>query len=662
MLPQEAAVVRPNIRQEETTIMALSLAFALLAGVGSLATPDIVTERVFGPEIPGPYKHPASLTELANGDLYLVYYGGSGEYATDGTVYGARLRKGATKWSAPARITPHPEWPEGNAVAWQAPDGPVWLFSVTRHGATWSTSRIVARVSTDGAHTWGEPTPLTMEAGTMVRGKPIVLKGGDYLLPIYRETGHDPERVGPDTVSLFLRYHVQTKRWTESNRIRSRLGNLQPAVAALSDDHLVCYCRRGGDYKPRTDGYLVRSESRDGGRTWSAGVESSFPNPNAAVDLLRLHNGHLLLVYNDSMSRRTPLTAALSTDGDRSYPHRRNLAEGPGDFAYPFAIQTRDGNIHVVYTSQQRRIINHAVFTEAALLNGKASAKEEAKPTTTAAEEWERFPDGSLGRATEFRGAGGLAIPAYVRKPQGAGPFPVIVLLHGGGPSRPATYAAARLALPTGDFLRAGWAVYSIDFRPNHSTVRLPPVEIDDTIKAIQVARQLPFVDPQRVGLLGGSHGGHVMVRVMARVDTRGAILCAPANLDEIEIKKAVGRGEKIIRPLTRFVDEMEKKHGVTMEEIAKDPKKYHYNSPLTEVAQVRCPVLFISGRNDVASPASIVAIYVQKLKEAGKQVETYQPDNGPHGFYFGHPDLSETREAAKRAVAFFQKQFRAAK
>ena len=37
----------------------------------------------------------------------------------------------------------------------------------------------------------------------MVRGKPIVLKGGDYLPPIYHETGHDQEFVGPDTTSLF---------------------------------------------------------------------------------------------------------------------------------------------------------------------------------------------------------------------------------------------------------------------------------------------------------------------------------------------------------------------------------------------------------------------------------------------------------------------------
>ncbi|HEV3204630.1 MAG TPA: sialidase family protein, partial [Gemmataceae bacterium] len=285
--------------------------------------------------------------------------------------YGARLKKGAAKWSAPLAITPRPKEPQGNAVVWQAPDGIVWLFSVTRHGPTWSASRIIVRTSADGAMTWTEPSPLTTEAGTMVRGKPIVLANGDYLLPIYHETGNDTELVGSDTTSLFLRYDVKTRRWTQSNRIRSRLGNLQPAVAALADTHLVCYCRRGGDYQPRPDGYLVRSESQDGGRTWSPGKDSAFPNPNAAVDFLRLKNGHLLLVFNDSMSRRTPLTAAISTDNDKTYPHQRNLAEGPGDFAYPFAIQTRDEKIHVVYTSNKRSVINHAIFDEMAILNWK---------------------------------------------------------------------------------------------------------------------------------------------------------------------------------------------------------------------------------------------------------------------------------------------------
>ena len=65
------------------------------------------------------------------------------------------------------------------------------------------------------------------------------------------------------------------------------------------------------------------------------------------------------------MSERTPLAAALSTDGDKTYPHRRNLADGENDYAYPIGFQAADGRIHLVYTSDRRAVINHAVFDEA---------------------------------------------------------------------------------------------------------------------------------------------------------------------------------------------------------------------------------------------------------------------------------------------------------
>jgi len=90
---------------------------------------------------------------------------------------------------------------------------------------------------------------------------------------------------------------------------------------------------------------------------------------------LKLRNGHLLLVYNDSFSDRTPLTAAISTDGDRTWPHRRNLAEGKGDFAYPFAIQAKDGRILVVYTSDERTVIRLAVFREEAILGAGSGSQ-----------------------------------------------------------------------------------------------------------------------------------------------------------------------------------------------------------------------------------------------------------------------------------------------
>src|SRR4051794_6931099 len=188
-------------------------------------------ERVFGPETPtGKYKHPASITELANGDLYLVYYGGSGEYAVNTGVFGSRRKRGETSWSAPRLIAHDPFRSVGNGVIWQAPDGLVWLFYVVRWGETWSTSRIRAKVSHDGARTWSDSFVLSDVEGDMVRGRPIVLDTGGYLLPIYHETGRDPERVGADSTSEFLHFNPKTEKWTTSGVIRSPKGSIQPAV------------------------------------------------------------------------------------------------------------------------------------------------------------------------------------------------------------------------------------------------------------------------------------------------------------------------------------------------------------------------------------------------------------------------------------------------
>ncbi len=285
------------------------------------------------------------------------------------------------------------------------------------------------------------------------------------------------------------------------------------------------------------------------------------------------------------------------------------------------------------------------------LLAGVADAAPASK------DEWEHLPDGSLGRETEFQGVGGLALPAYIRKPDGPGPFPVVVLLHGGGYGKAATVGLGRsTSSPTADFVKAGWAVYAIDYRPTDK--KLVPIEIDDSVEAVKAVRQMPFIDPARIGLLGGSHGANLSSRLLSRVDAKGAVLCAPAAIDMIEVKKAIGRKEPVVQILGRMIADMEKEKGATMEEIEKDPAKFGYSSAFTEVAQARCPILIINGRNDSSSPVSVIDAYVSKLRAASKRVETYLPDNGPHGFYFGHPDIPESKEAARRAVAFFQQCF----
>ncbi|HOE10433.1 MAG TPA: exo-alpha-sialidase [bacterium] len=329
---------------------------------------DVSIEQITRPDFPGAYRHPASITQLDNGDLLVAYYGGSGEYGTDTAVYGTRLKAGQKRWSDPVVLADTPDRAEGNPVVWQAPDGIVWLFYVNRYGDTWSTSRIKAKISKDGAKTWSDSFMFAFELGSMARSQPIVLNDGDYLLPVYYETGHDTEMTGRDSCSYFFRYNPKEKTWKETNRIHSPTGNIQAQVAQISDKHLICYLRRGGNYEPTTTGYLLRAESFDGGWTWTDAKDTEFPNPNSAVDFIKLKNGHLLLVYNDNMNDRTPLRVAISTDNAETFPCQRNICTGNNSFAYPYAIQTRDGKIHIVYTTNQRVDIMHAVFDEEAIL------------------------------------------------------------------------------------------------------------------------------------------------------------------------------------------------------------------------------------------------------------------------------------------------------
>ena len=281
----------------------------------------------------------------------------------------------------------------------------------------------------------------------------------------------------------------------------------------------------------------------------------------------------------------------------------------------------------------------------------------DAPPAVSA--EWEELADGSLGCAAEFLGVDGTPIAAYVRRPAGNGPFPVIVCMHGGRDSQQATFGLGRSqSTPIGDFVKAGWAVFSADYR-HQEKIAIFPIEFEDTVKAVEAARALPFVDSQRVGYIGFSHGAQIGTRVVSRTDLSGAMLCAPAAMDFVEIKKAMNAGTKLVPILSKMLADLEQQYGAPMEEIARAPAEYGYTSGITEAAQVRCPILIVNGRDDDNSPPLVIEAYVMAMHAAGKKVETYEPDHGPHGFYLGRPDIPETQEAVRRAVAFFQKCFK---
>jgi dipeptidyl aminopeptidase/acylaminoacyl peptidase len=221
-----------------------------------------------------------------------------------------------------------------------------------------------------------------------------------------------------------------------------------------------------------------------------------------------------------------------------------------------------------------------------------------------------------------------------------------VVALHGGANNRDSTINRGRsTATPVQDFVAEGWAVFSIDFRPNAT---FEPAEWKDTIAAIEAVRRYPFIDAQRVALLGASHGGHTMARVAARVDVRCAALWSPSALDLKAMKQVADAGAGVDKPRLNLL--------ISMMEKVRDPEGYLRGSAFTEAAQIRCPLLIVNGRNDISSPPAVIEPYVAKLREAGKEVDTYFPENGPHGFYFGNPEIPESKEARQLTVKFFSK------
>jgi dipeptidyl aminopeptidase/acylaminoacyl peptidase len=295
-------------------------------------------------------------------------------------------------------------------------------------------------------------------------------------------------------------------------------------------------------------------------------------------------------------------------------------------------------------------------------------------------ETWEKMADGISGRQAPFDGVGGVKIAGFVRKPAGEGPFPLVIILHGGapaahavkddaGPSRDEKIAQEVVRAgnsmghavhpPIKEFLAQGWAVYSIDYRPI-PRYTLDSMEWDDTVIAIKQARAFPFVDPKRMAILGGSHGGHVTGRMIAREKFACAVLCAPAGLDLIELSEAAEKGTAI-GANQRLVREFEQRAKAKMPDVKKDPAAFQYTSLLTEANKVQCPVLMISGRNDPNAPVAVMDTYMEKLRSLGKEVEIFHPDDGPHGFYFGIPKtIPATGESTQHAVAFIKRHFEA--
>jgi len=293
---------------------------------------------------------------LPDASVLAAWYSGSFETSADCHILLSRFDGG--DWSAPTVVVDTPGHADGNPVLFLAPDGDLCLFYVTLYGEEitpqeagrlwtyWNTCRVHRLRSSDLGATWGPRETIREQLGWMTRNRPLLLSNGEIVLPLYEERR-------PRSTFLISADGGQT--WGAGGEIAPD-GNEQPALVEDADGALLAWMRQRGG------GAILTSRSTNRGRNWTPAVPISLPNPDAAVDVIRLHEGPLLLAFNNSATQRTPLALAVSNDEGATWRVVAHLETGPGEFSYPSMSQAPTGALHLTYT-WNRRTIKHLNLT-----------------------------------------------------------------------------------------------------------------------------------------------------------------------------------------------------------------------------------------------------------------------------------------------------------
>jgi predicted neuraminidase len=325
------------------------------------ATPLVASEFIFE-QAPFPSSHASTIVETNDG-LIAAWFGGTREGHPDVGIWIARRER--ERWSAPEEVANGRDtetgvrYPCWNPVLFQPTDGPLLLFyKVGPNPREWWG---MLTTSTDAGRTWSTPRRLPSGFLGPVRNKPVELDG---RLLCGSSTEHAGWRVHMEWTDR------QGTRWEQVGPLAgplkkaagsdpSEFDAIQPTMLVHDRDRIQILCRT----RQRV---IAEAWSTDRGRTWSALTATALPNPNAAIDAVRLRDGRFLLVYNHTPAGRTPLNVAVSRDGKRWQP-ALVLEEQPGEYSYPAVIQTRDGRVHVTYTWRRERI-KHTVIDSARII------------------------------------------------------------------------------------------------------------------------------------------------------------------------------------------------------------------------------------------------------------------------------------------------------
>lgn len=241
------------------------------------------------------------------------------------------------------------------------------------------------------------------------------------------------------------------------------------------------------------------------------------------------------------------------------------------------------------------------------------------------------FIEPTLIRYPTFDQSGGIAreIPAFVYKPAGKGPFPVVITIHGGPESqyRPRFSSNIQLWLQ-----KLGVAVIAPNVRGSTGYGK-EYVTLDNGFRREDAVKDIGALldwietqadlDNERIAVYGGSYGGYM---VLASAVSYSERLRAAVNIVGISNFVTFLTNTKDYRRDLRRVeygDEREPEMRAFLERI----------SPNNNVEKIKIPMLVVQGQNDPRVPVSEAQQIVDALRS--KQIETWYMNalNEGHGY-----------------------------
>lgn len=223
----------------------------------------------------------------------------------------------------------------------------------------------------------------------------------------------------------------------------------------------------------------------------------------------------------------------------------------------------------------------------------------------------------------EYARPGGVPLTLDASVPEGKGPFPAVIVVHGGGWHGGTKRSYEKPLLPV--LSEAGFAWFTINYRlaPRYKY----PAAVEDVEAAVRWvkahAREFQ-VDRTRIALMGESAGGHLvaMVGIRSAPETRVAAVVdfyGPHDL----VKRETDNG-KVGENLRNFLG-IEKLDEAGL-------AKLREASPATYVKPGLPPFLFIHGTKDAGVPYEQSPLLCEKLRAAGNCCQVFPVEGAPHG------------------------------